>query len=448
MGAEDRGALGGWVRAERQRQGLTQLELARRIHAHLKGKCPDPPYLAGYVKRWEAGKYGMSTRYRLACAQAFASPPPSPGAVAGDLPAHSRPVTALPAAGSVNPLVTFGDEDSMERRRLLQAALGVGAGAFASPLLGGLDPEGQQRLTWTQQHPARLDQAAIDSLTDVLAAQRRAEDALGSAVMLRPALAQLLAIEDLVHHAHPPIREPLLDIAQQWAQYAGWLCRNSMNTSGTEACLTRALEWATEIGDHTMVSSVLAEKSWMATAVGQPGPAIGLAQAAQKDARVATEQRARAAVFEASAHALAGDATAADRKLGEAEALAAVVPDQPEQRRPWLYWMDPGWIHHETGIASSALASDSRWHARAVAALGTAGGNGLWVSAGNLTFLASAHAKAGEVDSACAAGLEAAAANRRSGSRRNATRLARVHAELAAAYPGDPRVAELADALH
>jgi transcriptional regulator with XRE-family HTH domain len=449
MGAEDHGALGGWVRAERQRQGLTQMELARRIHVCLggKNKCPHATVIAGYVKRWETGKYGMSTRYRLACAQAFSGPPASPAAAAEGQSASPGSVTALPAAGSVNPRVTFGDEDSMERRRLLQAALGMGAGAFASPLLGGLTPDSQQRLAWAQQNPARIDTAAVESLAGVLAAQRRAEDALGSAVMLRPALAQLLVIEDLVHHAHPPIRAALLNIAQQWAQYAGWLCRNTLNTSGAEACLSRALEWATEIGDHTMISTVLTEKSELAMFAGRPGAAIGTAQAAQQDSQAATEQLILAACFEACAQAMAGDAAAADRKLGEAGDLAGGLPGRSQERRPWLYWMTPAWFLNESGIACSYLAADPRWHARAVTALETAGSDSLWASAVNLTYLATAHAKAGEIESACVTGLQAAAAVQASGSRRCAARLARVHAELAAAHPGDPRVAELADAL-
>jgi len=427
--------------------------MARELEAHLTEQCPKRYVLESYIKRWEAGTTGISARYQLAYAHALGihhtdlfGPPP--GLRRQDLPsarpATARPMTVLAAPGTVDDLGTLGEGDETERRQLLQTAFGLGAGAVFSPFFGSLDPDGLERLTWAQHHPARIDSTAVECLADVLATTRRAEDALGSAVMLRPALAQLQVIEDLVRYAPAPVRTALLDVAQQWAQFTAWLCRDTLDIQGAGACHARALEWATEIGDHTMISSVLAEKSWMATSAGRPGAAISLAQAAQHDAGAAPEQLTRAAIFEATAHAMAGDATAADRKLGEAQALAAAFPDK---RRPWLYWMTPEWVHREAGIASSYLAADRRWHARAVTALGTPGSDGLWVPAGSLTFLAAAHAKAGQVDNACATGLEAATAIKRSGSRHCAARLAQVHTELDAAHPGDPRVAELADAL-
>src|SRR5216683_893987 len=94
------------------------------------------------------------------------------------------------------------------------------------------------------------------------------------------------------------------------------------------------------------------------------------------------------------------------------------------------------------------LASDPRWHARAVTLLEPATNDeGIWASANNSTFMTFAHAQAGDVDNACAAGLQASAAVRVGGSVRNAAILAQIHADLAARYPGDARVKELAEAL-
>ncbi len=111
--------------------------------------------------------------------------------------------------------------------------------------------------------------------------------------------------------------------------------------------------------------------------------------------------------------------------------------------------MTPGFFRQEEGIACAYLAANPRWHARAVALLEAAvdGTSGVWGPATSLTYLAFAHAQAGEVDRACAAALAASAAVRRSGSARCAVMLARVHADLGARYPRDERVAELADAL-
>ena len=70
-----------------------------------------------------------------------------------------------------------------------------------------------------------------------------------------------------------------------------------------------------------------------------------------------------------------------------------------------------------------------------------------WSRAASLTHLAYAHAQAGDVDESCGTAVKATTLARRSGSVRLARRLSEVHASLATRYPGDPRVAELAEAL-
>jgi hypothetical protein len=147
---------------------------------------------------------------------------------------------------------------------------------------------------------------------------------------------------------------------------------------------------------------------------------------------------------------MAGDGAAAEHKLGEVRDLAALA-DRPQDRRPWSYWMTPAVFQNEEGITCGYLAgTDQRWHSRAVTLLSArpeTSGTALWVSAKNLTWLAFAHAQAGEVDQACATGLAASGAVRQAGSARHAAVLADVHADLEARYPGDSRVAELAEAL-
>jgi hypothetical protein len=334
-----------------------------------------------------------------------------------------------------------------------EAGLGRRSVLAGGLLAGGMlaiAPEARELLAWVERHPPQIDASAVDSLAELLAAQRRADDILGPGVMLRPALAQLAAVEDLVRQARGPARPALLDIAEQWAQFGGWLCRNTSDLSQAAMHIGHSLEWAEELGDRTMIATALLNKAEMAAYAGEAGAAVGLAQAAQRDRRAATGQRAQAAIFEARGHALAGDADAADRRLGQAQDLAAALAARPQDRRPWSYWMQPAFFCNEDGITSAYLAADPRWHARAVALLETADdgtSGGVWASAANLTWLAFAHVRADEVDQACATALAAADVVRRSGSVKCAVMLARVHADLSAQHPGDSRVAELADAL-
>jgi transcriptional regulator with XRE-family HTH domain len=321
-----------------------------------------------------------------------------------------------------------------------------------SMLIGGLlsiRPDALERLTWAEQHPPRIDAAAVESLGEVLAAQRRAEDALGSAAMLRPVLAQLNMVDEFARQVYGPLRRPLVNVGQQWAQFAGWLCRDVGDLTNARICYARALEWAAELGDVTMTATILVERSYMAADANEIGSMIGLAEAAQRDSRAAVEQRALASGLEARGYAMAGDSAATERKLDDAENLTGLVGSR--ELRPWSYWMTPSFFQNVAGFTCGFLAGATpRWHERAVTLLAArpqSDARALWAPAANLTHVAFAHAQAGDVDQACATAQAASAAARRTGSARHMTTLTRIHADLQARWPGHPRVTQLAEAL-
>src|ERR1022692_4614128 len=151
------------------------------------------------------------------------------------------------------------------RRAVLAASGLAGLAAVLGPELG-------DRLAWVAHHPLRLDMAAVDALAVVLAGQRHAEDALGSAAMLRPVIAQLGVVEQLTTEARGPLRLALLDVGQQWAQFAAHLCRHAGDVAGARACGAQALEWAEELGDRTMISTLLVSRGYLAAEAGEVGP--------------------------------------------------------------------------------------------------------------------------------------------------------------------------------
>lgn len=97
----------------------------------------------------------------------------------------------------------------------------------------------------------------VDSLAAVLAGQRRIDDAMGSAALPRPVNAQLAMIERLVVDARGPVRREVLDVAHQWAQFAGWLHTSAGKPDQARRWFAVALEWATEAGNADMVATVL-----------------------------------------------------------------------------------------------------------------------------------------------------------------------------------------------
>ena len=346
----------------------------------------------------------------------------------------------------------------VNRRQVL-----AGAAAIAGmPLLGALDADAQERLTWAQRHPPRIDPSAVDVLADLLAAQYRADDLFGSAVTLQPTMAHIAAVENILKQARGPVRPSIVDVAQQWAQFAAYQHRQIGAGAGDRARLAQALEWATEIGDRTMTATVLINRGEAALLAGDAGTVTGLAQAARLDMAAAIGTRAHAADLEARGHAMAGDAAAAERCLGDAAELAAMLPPSSRartrwtcrhDRHPWLYWLSSTDMHCKRGVSFGYLAADPRYRDLAVAEL--EGGYAALPEEQRLTawaakypaYLAVVHNRAGDIDQACARALQVAEIARRTGPSL-AQRLARqVRVDVQARYPNHARVAELAEAL-
>ncbi|WP_067071828.1 helix-turn-helix domain-containing protein [Carbonactinospora thermoautotrophica] len=345
---------------------------------------------------------------------------------------------------------------SVELATALDAALGaddaLAALAVAKERLPGtpLDPDAEERLRKAVQQPRRVDTAVIDALAATLAAQRRLEDAIGSVPLVEPITTHLAVIEDLVLDARGPIRAKVLDVAAQWAQFCGWLHANTGTRSTARTWYDRAAEWAAEADNADMVATAWSMKGHLAWMTGRVGPMIGLSQAAQRPARrVSPGVRALAAQQEARGHALAGDGDATERKLDEAQALAARAAEHPEDEPAWIYFYSPDFLTMQRGLAYRYLGR----HAQAVELL-TTGLAGLpeelrraeW-AAWYLYQLAVAHEQAGEPEQACAVAAEAADIARQTRAIRLRVQLQRLHARLAATWPTLPAVTDLGEHL-
>src|SRR2546423_652596 len=143
-----------------------------------------------------------------------------------------------------------------------------------------LSPDDIDRLKTVAHRPRTVDQPTLQSLSTVLAEQRHLEDMVGSAALIAPVSAQLAIVEELAAEARGPIRRNTLDVAGQWAQFAGWLNANTHNPEAAKRWYATALEWATEIGDPNMIATALNMRGHLAWILGQVAPMIGLSQAA------------------------------------------------------------------------------------------------------------------------------------------------------------------------
>jgi tetratricopeptide (TPR) repeat protein len=337
--------------------------------------------------------------------------------------------------------------------RRLDAALNAGgvlaAFAAAPGLNGAFTSEDEERLVLAARHPKRLDQGVVASLAGVLAAQRRLEDQVGSAAMLKPVTAQLAVVSDLAGEARAPLRGDVLSVAGQYAQFAGWLNANTGRLADAGKWYDRALEWAAESGDANMAATALNMKGHVAWLAGKVGPIIGLSQAAQNGRAISAGVRALAVQQEARGHALAGDGDQAGRKLDAAASLTEHAAAHGEDEPPWIYFFSPGYLALQRGLAYVFLGR----YARAIDLL-SAGladmpaevRHSEWVG-GYLVRLAAAHAHAGDVDHVCSVAAEVLLIVSQTGSSRLRAQLSRLQARLAARWPDVLAVAELGDRL-
>lgn len=102
--------------------------------------------------------------------------------------------------------------------------------------------------------PVRLNTDALAGLGATLGTQRRLEDTIGAAPLVAPTV----------------------------AQFTGWLHTAVQRYGEAERWFSRSLEWAMEAGDYDLVATVLSFKGHVAWLRGQPGPTLGLSQAARR----------------------------------------------------------------------------------------------------------------------------------------------------------------------
>jgi hypothetical protein len=239
----------------------------------------------------------------------------------------------------------------------------------------------------------------------------------------------------------------------QWEQFAGWLFANTGQAAEGDRCLSQALQMAVEAGEVNLVSEVLSFQGHAAYVAGNPGPVVGLSQAAQRDRSAYPGQLAISAAQEAKGLAMSGDAHDVDRLLDQADALAAAAAEHREDAPPWLYYHTDGFFDLQRGEAYGHLARDPRYQVRASAALAAGyaalppGARSSEWGAEYLVRLADVHALGGDAEQACATFLRAASIARATGSPRLSRMLRWLEAGMTARWPGDARVSELAEAL-
>ncbi|MEQ4300858.1 helix-turn-helix transcriptional regulator [Plantactinospora sp. B6F1] len=279
---------------------------------------------------------------------------------------------ALTSRSQIHDLETGRRRPTVETAAALDQALDARGRLAGMVRPAGPPPGDADRLDYVAAAPRRVDAAAIDALTDLLAAQRRLEDAVGAVAVLGPVRAQLDLVTALVGEARCALRPRLVDLASQWAQFAGWLFIADGAGQPAARWLARGLELATEADNPAMVATVLSFRAHLAEGQGQIGEMIGLSRTAGRNPTVYPGLRAYCAGQTARGLAMAGvDAAEVLPLLARLRDLAA--EQSSEDLPPSGYWYTESFFRIQEGITLRHLAETDRRHADRAAELLTAG---------------------------------------------------------------------------
>jgi len=172
------------------------------------------------------------------------------------------------------------------------------------------------------------------------------DNQLGAAAVLAVAESEANLLSTLAGETRGTLRDEVLALGSRYAELCGWLRQDAGDVEVAQRWSDRALEYAHELGDPDQLSYVLMRKSNLAIELGQPARAIGLADAALRQAPLLTPQ-VRAVAFrqQALGHALAGEATACVKALDFARAEVESIG--PVDAR--AAYVGPSYIGSEAG---------------------------------------------------------------------------------------------------
>ncbi len=257
----------------------------------------------------------------------------SGGAVAGQPAAWWLPAgTPLvePAADTVVLRVQLDGREvvvPLSRRLLLQAGVGAFVEAFALGQQFDVlqDVAHQQSLTDRVMitAPAHLQEILVH-LREQWHALVKTDNLLGPRFALAGVLNQIGIVEALLAAVRDGDRIEAVGLGAQYAESAAWLYEDAGNLAQARYWTSRAMEWAYEAGDKSMLAWTVFRRSQQAAAARDAAQVIGLAQAARRDeTELAPPMRAAIRVQEAYGYALDGDAETSQQLLDEAHAWAA-----------------------------------------------------------------------------------------------------------------------------
>ncbi|WP_252922973.1 MULTISPECIES: helix-turn-helix domain-containing protein [unclassified Streptomyces] len=319
--------------------------------------------------------------------------------VSGDL----DPVLPWTAARMVAALGTAVGGSAMDRRQFLSVS-GMALTAFVHQW-GTVEAEPLVRAA----EGSRLTNGLLDSLQQTTDSLRIMDASTGSGTLAELGDAHLAFLKRLVQQASydEATGRRLAAIIADTATQTGWFTFDSGNHDGTQGYLLAALRAAKASGDVRLGAGALSYMAIHGYSTGSPRNAVIAASAAREKIKNLDAPALEAMLLtrQARGHAKLGEQQEAVAAIDQAAELCARGRSEHDPR--WLYWINAGEIHGQSGSCYLDLGEPDKAvisFAQARKALNPAEQRtrGLFLSRA-----ASAHIREGDVDAGCATAHEA-----------------------------------------
>src|SRR3569833_502930 len=216
---------------------------------------------------------------------------------------------------------------------------------------GQLSPDDESRLEGVEHHPARLAARAVESLAQVLVSQRRLEDAIGPAAVLRPATAQMDVMSKMLRDATGPHRDALAHVVAEWTSFVGWLTTALRRDDKALALFKQAEDLADEVGNGVIASTSISFQGYVARLQGRPRRVIRASAAALATPGVHRTQQVFDMLQTAEAYADMGDKEQARNFLDQASNLAGSAGNPPSS----VYWYTEPFFRLNIGLTQLSI---------------------------------------------------------------------------------------------
>jgi transcriptional regulator with XRE-family HTH domain len=207
-----------------------------------------------------------------------------------------------------------------------------------------------------------IDAEVVRALADMLSAQRRLDDALGSAAVLTPTLAQIEAIESLATSASGDAARQLCSVTAEWVRFAGWLHASLRKDRDAVKLFARAEELADEANDSVTAALAISFRGYVARQRGNWPGVIRASIAARQSPGTHCTQRTFDTLQAAQGYAGLAEADGmrrhrddARRMLGEASEMIEDMTGDNAIPPPSVYWYSPTFFRMNIGMVHFGL---------------------------------------------------------------------------------------------